>query len=177
LHRVSFALNPTPRSVDGSPTSVTVDPGDPLFERDPLLGIEYDAGPLAYSTAKGRLHRIRDHVGEAVDQRLTIEDRLGGVASFEESTRAFSDPIHGAGEIAQEKAGPRRELSLLIADEKVKVVGHHAHGVQSELRKSQLRPGEPLENSVVELTVGPEEKAGLMAARRNEVVLARSVAS
>jgi hypothetical protein len=52
-----------------------------------------------------------------------------------------------------------------------------ADGEDSEAREALLRAGEPLEDGVVHLLVGPKEEASLMAAGGDQVELARLVAS
>lgn len=57
------------------------------------------------------------------------------------------------------------------------MVRHDADGMDPDPREPALGPGEPLEDDAVEVGVGSEEEARLMAASGEEVVLAGELSS
>ena len=132
---------------------------------------------MATLVAQAGIDGIGDDIGQAIEQGRVVEHGLGGVAPLEDDATSLPDGVDGSGKVAKQVAGPGGQLTLGVSHEQVEVVGHDADDKQADSGVDALRAGEPLKNSVIELGVGPEDEASLMAAGGDQVELAGFVAS
>jgi hypothetical protein len=138
---------------------------------------QYNAGPVFRALAETRTDRIGNYVNDAIEEGFMVENRLGGIAAFEEGASALANSVDRSGQVPKEVARPGGENPSFVAHNQVQMVGHHTDGEQPNLRIALLSPREPLEDRIAELAVWPKKESRLVTACRDQIVLARFVAS